>query len=117
MGDLVTSAELASFLQQDLDLATSDLVIGLVETDVLATAGVAAVAAPAWVKGIVIAACARIYTNPAGLTSERIDDYTRQMAESGTLLNAAERGRLTGLSGTGGAFSVDTVSAPVWPSG
>lgn len=110
MGDLVDSTELASFLQQqDLDPTTAELVIDLVEADVLATAGLAAGDCPPWVKGVVLSACARIYTNPAGLTSERIDDYTRGMAESHALLNPAERSRLVGMSGVGGAFSIDTL--------
>jgi hypothetical protein len=107
---LATPAELATYLQQDVDTASATLALSLVETEVLAAADVAAGDVPAWVKGIVLAAAARLYDNPTGIQSETIDDYTRRYVDAAQtgLLTAAEIERLARISAPslGSAFVV-----------
>lgn len=104
-----TTTELATYLQQDLDAASAQLVLDLVEADILEAAGKATSGdCPAWVKGVALAACARVYSNPTGAESESVGPFARRMAASGVLLNAAERSRLSRLRSTAGVWTLST---------
>ena len=111
MATFATPEELASLLQRDLDRATAELVLDLVEADLLSAGSFAVVAAlPPIGKGIGLRAAARLYTNPAGLSSESLDDYRRGMG--GNYLTADERAQLLSGGGPTGAFSIVPAYAP-----
>lgn len=105
MSTFATPAELASFLQQDVDTSSATLVLDLVEAEMVKAAGVVAASLPAWTKLIGLGVAARIYTNPAGLTADGIDDYRRTFG--GSFLTGAEIDRLSTVAGLGGgAFTI-----------
>lgn len=83
MADIFTPAELASYLQQDVDTATTLLLRNLVTGLISEVTGVdytTTVTIPAAVKAVALESVARAYRNPHGLTQFAIDDYSARMA-------------------------------------
>lgn len=75
---------------------------------------------PDVVAAIVVQAAARVWVNPAGLTSITVDDATRRWGESGTAglyLTAAEKDALADFSADGGAVGIGTLSVTRGTSG
>jgi hypothetical protein len=98
----VTHTDLASFLGAPVDTARADFVLGLVMDE----AGSIVSPVPSGAKGIVLAASARIYSNPTGVSQELIGPYQTSRTAS-NLLTKAERSALRRHAGGGGAFSFD----------
>lgn len=112
---IYTAEEFASYVQSDVDTATAlllrDLVTGLIDelADFDGTY-------PATVKAIALTAAARAYTNPQGLTSETIGEYSyRRTGGSGVYLTAEEKSAISAAGGVeaSGIFAVDTVGTSV----
>lgn len=119
--DLFELTELASYLQQDLDLATATL------ARELATTGIRLVAGPTrWaalttaqatdLKGIALDIARRLYLNAEMRRREKIDDYEYENAIEtlgDTELEEDERARVRRILGirNGGAYSI-TPAAP-----
>lgn len=100
-----TPEELAGLMQRDLDRYTAELVLRLIESDLVYATRVPAADLPDWAATLGLTAAARLYSNPAGLTSEALDDYRRGM-DGGGYLTADERDRLVGVAGADVAFSI-----------
>lgn len=101
-----TAAELATLMRQDVVTASADLVLSLVQADLVDAAGVQdETTLPGIAKGIGLWAAARAYSNPAGLTSDALDDYRRNFG--GNMLTDDERARLSTSGGSpAGAFTI-----------
>lgn len=110
MPTYATAPDLAALLQQDIDRASAELALDLVEAEVLDTAPAVSTAPPPWLRGFVLRAAARLYDNPTDAESEQVGDAAvrfRAAAASG-LLTAWERARLrrhAGTSSSGGRWS------------
>lgn len=112
---IYTPEEFASYVQSDVDTATAlllrDLVTGLID-ELADFAGVY----PASVKAVALTAAARAYSNPSGLISETVGDYSyRRAGGSGVYLTSEEKAQIITASGAeqSGIFAVDTVSTSV----
>lgn len=97
MADFFTPEELAAYLQADVDTATAlllrDLVTAVIE-DAAGKSYAATPTAPGVLRAVALAAAARAYTNPQGVASESIDDYSYRRAgdgRGGVYLTAEER--------------------------
>lgn len=101
-GLTVTHTDLASFLGTPVDDARADFVLGLV----MGEAGSIVSPVPEGAKGIILAASARIYANPTGVTQELVGPY-QASRPSMNLLTKGERSALRRHAGGGGAFSFD----------
>lgn len=114
MGLLATVAELGTFLgDPDLDAGKASLVLLAVSAEAQQAAGTGGdtwdeVFAPDNVRGVVLAAAARLFTNPTGLQTERLGDYSYSRPAGVGLLTDAEllTCRRAGGSPSGTAMSV-----------
>lgn len=101
----VSYTDLASFLGVSLDTteqARATFVLGLVMDE----AGSIVSPVPSTAKGIILAAAARVYSNPTGVTQELVGPY-QASRPSMNLLTKGERSALRRHGGGGGAFSFD----------
>lgn len=98
----VAASDLASFLGADIDDTRAAFVLDLV----MGEAGSIVDPVPEGAKGIVLAAAARIYSNPTGVSQELIGPYQTSRPSS-NLLTKGERASIRRHAGGGGAFSFD----------
>ena len=103
MGEIITEADLASYLRIDPASADLSLLVRLANGTV--SEAVPALVAPYKTRAVAITleVAARAYRNPEGYTSETVDDYTYRRdagtGAAGVYLTDAERAELVGLSG------------------
>lgn len=100
----VAASDLASYLGTEVDTDRATFVLGLV----MGEAGSIVDPVPPGAKGVVLAAAARIYSNPTGVSQELIGPYQTSRASS-NLLTKGERASIRRHAGGGGAFSFDLV--------
>lgn len=90
---LATAEDLASYMQQDLDLATATLVLDLAEAAILDTLRLDVMPdpAPAVARGICLDVAKRAYANPLGDITESVGPFSRRPCASGIELFDRER--------------------------
>lgn len=98
----VAATDLASYLGSAVDDDRATFVLGLVMDE----AGSIISPVPSGAKGVILAAAARIYSNPTGVSQELIGPYQTSRASS-NLLTKGERASIRRHGGGGGAFSFD----------
>lgn len=109
----VTAEELALYLDlTEINGERADFL--LQQTLTLAAAIVSPV--PDTAKPIILAAAARSYVNPQGVTQETVGSYSVQRPATGLYFTRAEQALLKRLAGRGGAFTVDPTPFDVDPS-
>jgi hypothetical protein len=113
---LVSAQDLATHLDQTVNREPAEQILTMVEAAVMSEYGSdippAADRPLQLLRQAILSAAVRVYTNPTGLISETIADYSYRREEStGFALTSAERG-LIRLARTGGA-SGGVVSVPL----
>lgn len=115
MADIATLAEFASFLQEDLDTATANLVLlDLAQGQIIDEIGVRD-PWPATAKAIALSAAKRAYVNPEGVSSETVGGTVVAYTDGnmGVFLTEDERNRLQRVGGGGtAAFSINPWHEP-----
>lgn len=103
---IATATELASYLQQDLDTASAQLALDLVESEItVALGGTLPDPLPGVAKRIELAAAGRLYLNPSGAESETTGPFSRRFGTEG-LLTDEERSALSRVRGTSHTLSL-----------
>jgi hypothetical protein len=127
--DLFTLPEFVSYLQvAEFDTATATLARDLAAAEIRYEVGAIRYDALTDVtafKRIALDLAKRIVTNPDGLRSMSIDDYSETYASeslAGGGLTQAEKDRIAEILGGTGAFTVRAVAepgyyGPLWPAG
>lgn len=124
MSTIVTPANLATYLQIDMDDAETARAQMLIDHAIIQALSIVTVGdvpatgpteanLPAGAESVILPAVARIYLNPASLTGETAGpfNYTRT-AGTGSLFSKAERQTLRRLAGqSAGAFTIDPTPA------
>jgi hypothetical protein len=109
MADIATLAEFASFLQEDLDTATANLVLlDLAQGQIIDEIGVRN-PWPATAKAVALSAAKRAYVNPDGASTETVGGTTTAYTDGnmGVFLTDDERSRLQRVGGGGtAAYSI-----------
>lgn len=118
MADIATLEEFASFLQEDLDTATANLVLlDLAQGQIIDEIG-ARDPWPATAKAVALSAAKRAYVNPEGASSETVGGTSVAYTDGnmGVFLTEEERNRLQRVGGGGtAAFSITPWYEPgVW---
>lgn len=107
---IATSQDLATYLHQDVDTASAQMLLDLAAdlcTSILSPLPVTA-------KAVVIGVAARAYVNPANASSEAAGPFSVGYgtgATGGLYLSRQDRATLRRLAGSGGAFTVDPTPA------
>jgi hypothetical protein len=105
MPAIATLEEFASFLQEDLDTATANLVLlDLAQGQIIDEIG-ARDPWPATAKAVALSAAKRAYVNPEGASSETVGGITTAYTDGnmGVFLTEDERSRLQRVGGGGSA--------------
>jgi hypothetical protein len=117
--DLFTNGEFASYLQvDDFDASTAVLARELATTEIRLEVGATRYDALTDVtafKRIALDLAKRSVTNPSGLRSTSIDDYSETYASeslAGGGLTQAEKDRIAEILGGSGAFTIRAVAEP-----
>lgn len=109
MADIATLEEFASFLQEDLDTATANLVLlDLAQGQIIDEIGVRT-PWPATAKAVALSAAKRAYVNPEGASTETVGGTTLAYTDGnmGVFLTDDERSRLQRVGGGGtAAYSI-----------
>jgi hypothetical protein len=118
MADIATLAEFASFLQEDLDTATANLVLlDLAQGQIVDEIG-ARNPWPATAKAVALSAAKRAYVNPDGASTETVGGTTTAYTDGnmGVFLTEEERARLQRVGGGGtAAYSINpSYETPPW---
>lgn len=114
MADLFELPQLASYMQQDLDLASATLARSLATSLIRAEVGAARFDAMADLSvflPVALEVARRALLNPGGVRSEQVDDYSVTYATEfvgGAALTDAERALVRAAAGvpSGGAFTI-----------
>lgn len=105
MADIITAAQLATYLRGEAQESDLALLVELANGIVSEAAPTLATPAPIRVRAITFEVAARAWRNPDGYSSETVDDYTyRRDADSrsaGIYLTDAERAELVGITAGG----------------
>lgn len=123
MSIIVTPADLSTYLGTTVDEDRAQMLIDDAIGQALSIATVGTVPdtgptesnLPTGAESVIRPAVARIYLNPAGVTSEATGPFTySRTASSGSMYSKAERAQLRRLAGqAAGAFSVDPTPVDV----
>ena len=113
MADIFTLPEFVSFLQvPEFDTATAELARELATAEIRLEAGPLrydALTDLSPLKAVALAVAKRVVTNPSGLRSSSIDDYSETYASeslAGAELTDAEKKKIRRIVGRPSAFSV-----------
>ncbi|MEU8371213.1 hypothetical protein [Micromonospora tulbaghiae] len=114
MADLFELSQLASYMQQDLDLASAELARSLATSLIRAEVGAQRFDAMADLSvflPVALEVARRALLNPGGVRSEQVDDYSVTYATEfvgGAVLTDAERALVLAAAGvpSGGAFTI-----------
>lgn len=116
MADIATVEEFASFLQEDLDTATANLVLlDLAQGQIVDEIGVRT-PWPATAKAVALSAAKRAYVNPEGASTETVGGIATSYTDGnmGVFLTDDERSRLQRVGGMA-AYSITPWYEPgVW---
>jgi hypothetical protein len=119
MTAFATPAQLASFIQSDIDTATADLLLDLASALIRDAAGGSDPPA-AIAQTICLNVSARAYANAVGTTQETVGDYAAQYPlgisalQTGVYLTSPERAIITRSVAQGEAIG-SFPCAPGWP--
>ncbi|MGW5556859.1 hypothetical protein ACWER9_06505 [Micromonospora sp. NPDC003944] len=121
MADLFELAQLASYMQSDLDQASAELARALTTTLIRAEVGAErydAIVDLSPFLSVALEVARRVLLNPAGVRAEQVDDYSVTYATefvAGAALTAAERQLVRSIGGlpSSGAFTIRPAARPV----
>lgn len=123
MSTIVTPADLSTYLGATVDDDRAQMLIddaieqalSVVTVGTVPDSGATEDNLPAGAASVIRPAVARIYLNPAGVTSEASGPFTySRTASTGSMYSKAERAQLRRLAGqAAGAFSIDPTPADV----
>lgn len=123
MSTIVTPDDLAVYLGVPVDTLDSDRAQLLIDDAIAQALSIVTVGTvpvdgptednlPSGAASVIRAAVARIYLNPAGVTSEATGPYLySRPAGTGALFSSSERGALRRFASRGQAFSVDLLQS------